>query len=191
MFHLRQARLGIVQASLTLLLLLCPLTSTLSGGIRMRWGRWWNLHVSGTISLLAFLIILLFEWRYYIHWLLFVVVAVMMMTGLLRIIQFTIHISLEHIFNRSVTSSDNINPVGRKLVVGTHSHVASQHQGDAHLLHDRGNIRLAFCHVLSLNSKVRTLIIRTEASKEMRNFHHCIFISRIIHETSKAINDRR
>ena len=33
--------------------------------------------------------------------------------------------------------------MSRKLVVGSHAHVTCQHQGDSHLLHDRGNIRLA------------------------------------------------
>ena len=43
----------------------------------------------------------------YLPWLLFVVVAVMVVTRFLRVIQFSIQISLEYIFYRSVTSPDD------------------------------------------------------------------------------------
>ena len=71
------------------------------------------------------------------------VVTVVMIAGFKRIFQLSIQISIENIINLSLASSDDGDAVSRKLVVGSHAHVASQHEGDAHLLHDRCDIRLA------------------------------------------------
>ena len=71
------------------------------------------------------------------------VIAVVMITGFLRVIQFSIQISLQYIIYLSMTSPDDWDTMSRKLVVGPHAHIASQHQGYSHLLHDRSNIRLA------------------------------------------------
>ena len=55
------------------------------------------------------------------------VVTVVMIAGFKRIFQLTIKISLQYIINFALTSSDNCDAVSRKLVVGSHAHVASQH----------------------------------------------------------------
>ena len=44
-------------------------------------------------------------------------------------------------------------------------------------------------HGCKKNNKAHIVII--EASKEVITFHHCLFLKRIIHDTNKAINDRR
>ena len=71
------------------------------------------------------------------------VVTVVMIAGFKRIFQLTIKISLQYIINFALAFSDNCDAVSRKLVVGSHAHVASQHEGDAHLLHNRCYIRFA------------------------------------------------
>ena len=70
-------------------------------------------------------------------------VTVVMIAGFKRIFQLSIQISIENIIYLSLTASDDGNAVSRQFIEGTHAHVASQHEGDAHLLQDRCNIRLA------------------------------------------------
>ena len=81
--------------------------------------------------------------RNHVHGFILMVVTVVMIAGFKRIFQFAIQISLEHIIYLALASSDDCDAVGRKLVVGSHAHVASQHEGDAHLLHDRCYVRFA------------------------------------------------
>ena len=71
------------------------------------------------------------------------VVTVVMIAGFKRIFQLAIQISLQNIIYLSLTASDDGNAVSRQFIEGTHAHVASQHEGDTHLLHNRCNIRLA------------------------------------------------
>ena len=71
------------------------------------------------------------------------VVTVVMIAGFKRIFQLTIKISLQNIIYLSLTASDDGNAVSRQFIEGTHAHVASQHEGDAHLLHNRCYIRFA------------------------------------------------
>ena len=70
-------------------------------------------------------------------------VAVVMVAGFKRIFQLAIKISIENIINLALASSDDCDAVSRKFVVGSHAHVTCQHEGDAHLLHDRCYIRFA------------------------------------------------
>jgi transcription antitermination factor NusA-like protein len=44
-------------------------------------------------------------------------------------------------------------------------------------------------HGCKQNHRVHMII--TEVRKEARTFHHCLLFRRIIHDTSKAMNDRR
>ena len=58
------------------------------------------------------------------------VLTVVMIAGFKRVFQFAILIGLQYIINLSVTASDDCDAVSGKLVVGSHAHVACQHEGD-------------------------------------------------------------
>lgn len=71
-----------------------------------------------------------------VHLFLFVGITVVMVTRFKRILQFTTLICFQHVVYLAMTSSYDCYAVSGEFVVRAHTHVASQHNRDPHLLHD-------------------------------------------------------
>ena len=64
-----------------------------------------------------------------------VMVAVVMVAGFKRVGKVATLIGFQYIFYLAMTASYHADAVSVEFVVGSHAHIACQHEADAHLLH--------------------------------------------------------
>ena len=69
--------------------------------------------------------------------------AVVVVATLARVHNKAEEVALNHSLNIALAATDNLDVVALELILRTLAHITGKHNLDAHLLHHRGDVRLA------------------------------------------------